>query len=336
MASNNPIVSQLAREALKAFPKQATNAIARGLFAKFPGVFHSVEHARTAVRRHRGAQGANGAKNPVAKRTKAESTQARDWASLLPKPQEAGWKWHELPTDVSRWLILADLHVPYHDVEFLRTALAHADGNCDGVLLLGDVLDCYQASSFCKDPRKVPIAREIDDARRLLDALALIDGVKRIVYKGGNHELRLEHYIWQHAPAICDVPGVTLQSWCELERRGVVWIPCQEPIRHHQLAILHGHEQGNRFSSPVNPARGLFLRMIECCLAGHEHRSSSHTETTLLGTVIATWSVGCGCNLHPEYRPLGHKWNHGFTYLRSGSEWEIENWKILDGKPKLC
>ncbi len=336
MASKNSIVGKLVRETLQQFPNEATRALAKRLLAKYPEVFHSEEQARGAVRNHRGELSHSTMKTPVGQRTKEQARKAMGWAAMLPEPSPTGWKWHELPPDVSRWLILADLHIPYHDAAFLRAALSHAAGNCDGVLLLGDAVDCYQLSSFSRDPRVRPMAGEIDDMNRFLDALAAVDGVKQIVWKGGNHELRVEHYIWQHAAQLTDVPGLTLQGWTKLKERGIPWIPCQEPIRHHQLAILHGHEQGNRFSSPVNPARGLFLRMIECCVAGHEHRSSSHTEVTLLGSVIATWSVGCGCDLHPLYRPLGNRWNHGFCYLNAGSEWSIENWKMLDGKPKLC
>lgn len=251
---------------------------------------------------------------------------------MLPEPEPTGWRWHDLPKGVKRWLIVADLHVPYHDPAAVEACLRHAEGNCDGVLVLGDGPDAYQLSHWMRDPRRRRFADEIRAWCQVLDAFKKVLRPKRFVWKAGNHEFRLERYLMAKAPELFDVEGFSWPAFCELKRRKIEWIEATHPIRHHALCLLHGHEWGNRFSSPVNPARGAFLKAHDCTLEAHGHRSSHHTERTLTGRDISCWSIGCLCNLNPEYRPLGNKWNHGFAYLTTGSEWRVDNMRIVQGE----
>lgn len=323
------------REYLKRNPDIATRTAAKALHSQYPDLFTSVETARCCIRRVRGAIGVAERRKICNRmdRTSEDAERCKRWGALIPDPDPTDWGWRELPGEVQRWLILADLHLPYHDKASLQAAVMHAEGNCDGVLLLGDVADFYGISSFQRDPRRRDLKGEIAMVLRFWDTLLALKP-KAIVYKGGNHEQRYERYCIQRAPELWPVIAkkLTLPVLLDLPQRGITWVRPQDPIRHHQLVILHGHEWGNRFSSPVNPARGAFLKAHECVIQGHEHRSSNHAETTVLGTTIRTWSVGCCCDLHPEYRPLGNKWDSGFAYLNSGSDWSIEQHGIIEGK----
>jgi hypothetical protein len=98
------------------------------------------------------------------------------------------------------------------------------------------------------------------------------------------------------------------------------------------LNLLHGHEWRGGFTSPVNPARGAYLRTRECVVIGHQHRTSEHTETTLRGTTVTCWSVGALCQMHPQYS-LCNLWNPGVATLDTGrGDWRIENYRIVDGE----
>jgi hypothetical protein len=48
-----------------------------------------------------------------------------------------------------------------------------------------------------------------------------------------------------------------------------------------ELPVLHGHEKGKGISSPVNQARGAFLRLLHTVLEGHGHRTSGHAESDM-------------------------------------------------------
>lgn len=322
--------SKYARRAIVEFPDAGTLTIAKGLHRRYPEVYPTVEQARAAVRWHRG-EGPGKRNRRATQRHKGQSEKALRWAAVLPQPDPIDWKWNDLPAGPERWLLIGDLHIPYHDLDNLTLTMQHANGNCDGVLILGDLPDCYALSKFGKDPRKRRFREELQATCQFLDALKQLRP-KNIVWKGGNHEMRLEHYLQQRAPDLFGMPGFDFPSFCNLADRGVEWVNPREPIRHHKLILLHGHEWGTRFSNPVNPARGAFLKAHECILQAHEHRSSNHVESTLTGVPIQCWSIGCLCNLHPEYHAMGHKWNAGFAYLNTGDSWSVENHSIIMGE----
>jgi len=84
-----------------------------------------------------------------------------------------------------------------------------------------------------------------------------------------------------------------------------------------KLNVIHGHEfnNGGMVSNPVNPARGYFLRGSGVHVIGsHYHQSSQHSQKNLEQNVTSTWSTGCLCDLHPDYRPA-NSWNHGFAIV---------------------
>ncbi len=98
------------------------------------------------------------------------------------------------------------------------------------------------------------------------------------------------------------------------------------------LNILHGHEFGGSVFSPVNIARGLFLKGKVSAMQGHNHQSSSHSESNMNGEITTTWSLGCLCELHPAYLPI-NKWNHGFAIVEiDGQNFEVRNKNIHKGK----
>ena len=98
------------------------------------------------------------------------------------------------------------------------------------------------------------------------------------------------------------------------------------------LNIIHGHEFGGSVFSPVNIARGLFLRGKVSAMQGHNHQSSEHSESNMNGELTTTWSLGCLCELHPAYLPI-NKWNHGFAIVDiDGQNFEVRNKRIHKGK----
>jgi predicted phosphodiesterase len=318
-------------------PDVASTTLARRLYKKHPELWPTENAANCAVRRLRGAHGAYNrecVKKLTSKRTKEEAKACGKWGALLPTPDPADFETHFLPAKVKRWLVCSDLHVPYHDLTAMVKMLAFAKREkVDGVLILGDGIDAYQLSSFQKDPRKRSIVKEVDAWGQVLDTFRKLVGKDgSIIWKGGNHEYRLERYLMAKAPELFGTPWLNWETMCELKRRGVQWIPSGHPIQHGQLLVVHGHEWGARFSSPVNPARGAFLRAHECTLEGHGHRTSHHTERTVFGREISCWSIGCLCTLTPEYRPLGNKWNHGFGILHAGHDWTFHNHRIIKGE----
>ena len=200
----------------------------------------------------------------------------------------------------------------------------------DTIIINGDFADCFEISFFEKEPDVIRFKDEIEMVKSfIIEMKAVFPGVK-IFYKFGNHEKRFETYMIKKAPELFGIEGFQLDSMFNLFGLGVNYIREDKIIDLSGLAILHGHEYKGGITSPANPARTTFLRTKSTALSAHNHQTSEHSEPTINGQIITTWSIGCMCNLHPKYMPQ-NKWNHGFAiYTRHDDGfWTIANKRII-------
>lgn len=320
-------------EYLNKYPKTPTQTIARMLTVDYPELFTKLSSARDLVRLYRGESIAS-KKMPVkiAMRTEEEKKQANGW-SKLPDSDYSKIKEFNLPKGNNRVLVLSDVHFPYQDNEALSIALQYGrDNNCNAILLNGDIMDCYQASRFTKDPRMRDLAGELESVREFLELLYTEFNCP-IYYKIGNHEERWENYLKTNAPALIGIEDFELQHVLRFGQFGVQLIKSKQLIRIGKLRVLHGHEFGMSVFSPVNVARGLYTRAKASSAIGHHHATSEHSEKDLDGEVVTTWSIGCLCGLSPDYLPF-NRWNHGFAFVvvDDNGDYEFRNLRIIEGK----
>lgn len=319
----NKLTGEVIVEYLKKFPSTASMTLAKKIYNENKELFTSVDHARTMIRSYRGKVGdrnRGAIKNIIPK-------------IELPKPDTKEWTPFIIPKSVTKLLILCDIHLPYHDLRALEVALEYGKKEgIDGILINGDLLDFYQLSRFDKDPRKRHLSGELDMARQFFDYLRQ-EFECPIYYKLGNHCERYEKYLSVKAPELLDIQEFRLEILLQLGEKRVTLIDDKRIIKHDSLDILHGHEFFGAPSQAVNPARGIFLKTMESCVIGHLHKSSSHTEMSMGGRLISTHSIGCLCDLTPEYARI-NKWNHGFAIneLHKGGGYSFHNKRILSGK----
>jgi hypothetical protein len=136
------------------------------------------------------------------------------------------------------------------------------------------------------------------------------------------------------APELLGVREFELKYLLGLDARGIDLITDKRIMKANDLNIVHGHEFGQSIFSPVNIARGLFLRGKVSAMQGHNHQTSSHTESDMNGNIVTTWSLGCLCELNPAYLPI-NKWNHGFCIINLHEDlvnYEVINYRIHKGK----
>ena len=321
-------ISEKAKELCEKFPSVSSKKLSRILREETEC---SLSAAITAIRRCRGLKTVN--KNKFLKNNSVEyKKESRIDFCKLPTPEVSKYKIHELPVHIKKWLVMSDVHIPYHDLKSLELAIDYGKKEkVDGVLLLGDIVDFYQLSSFMKDPLMRRPVEELDDTKEFLAYLREQLNPKEMWYKAGNHEARLEWYLMSKAPELFGLDCITLPELLDFNKYGVTHIPTFDAIRRGHLTLIHGHETGRGLMSPVNPARGLYMKAKACVIAGHEHRSSDHTEKTIMGETITCWSIGCLSTLTPTYRTINN-WNHGFAILYGGHEWAVENKRIINGK----
>lgn len=323
MAKNNKqITGELAKEYCKKFPTSATKEIARALITDHPEVFRNQEHARTMIRYYRGAIGAE------MRRTLATPIPR----VVIPKADtQADWKPYKI--EGFPIAICGDMHMPYHDEEAVGLFIDHCeDINPATIVLAGDCLDCYQLSRWAKNPKFRDFPAEVAMMKSFLRSLHEAFPKAKIVYKVGNHEERYERYLQDHAPALFGLDEITLQNLIGATEPWIDYVDNKRVMTAKKLNIIHGHEYVFAISNPVNPARGLYTRAKKNAMTFHFHQTSEHSETAINGDLATCWSVGCLCDLHPQYMPL-NKWNHGFADIcEDGDGFIVHNYRIFNGK----
>lgn len=325
---------QLAREFVEKFPRHSQRAVTNALLKTHPHVWDSWDACFSVVRRASGTKALNRGGNVKMDAPSERVIHAAGGIGeppAIPESKAKPWNPHDL--DGKRILVLSDVHVPYHDKEALRLALEWGKGRKpDVVLLNGDIADFYSISRFESDPAQRDFAGELQSVREFLRYIRSQFKGARVLYKLGNHEERWWHWMWRKAPELmgCDFMDFSAMTHCE--KHGVEVLGDQRIITVGKLSVLHGHEWRAGISTPVNPARGAFLKANECAMQGHLHRTSEHTETSISGRVITCWSTGCLCDLHPEYARV-NRWNHGFAEIEMhGGDFQVVNKRILHGK----
>jgi predicted phosphodiesterase len=229
-------------------------------------------------------------------------------------------------------LVLSDIHIPYHSIDALTCAFDYAkDEKPDAILLNGDTLDFFGLSRFAKDPKARSFAHELKTFKEFMDVLKNTFNAK-IYFKIGNHEERYFHFLWMKAHEIVGVEEFELENIIKSRAEGIEIIKDKRIMKAGDLNIIHGHEFGGSVFSPVNIARGLFLKGKVSAMQGHNHSTSEHTESNMNGEITTTWSLGCLCELHPAYLPI-NKWNWGMALIDiDGQNFEVRNKRIFKGK----
>lgn len=298
--------------------------LARIMYNENKSSFTSVQIARVNLMRIEGKGGAS--KNVIVKHV---AERVRN-PYKLPGSDEAVYEPYILKA--KKVLVIPDIHVPYHSITALTAMLDYAKKQKpDAVLLNGDTIDFFQLSRFVKEPGKRSFAHELQAFKELFEVIQKTFKC-RIYFKLGNHEERYNHYLWTKAGELDGVNEFRLEEIIKARAEGIEVIGDKRIIKVGELNILHGHEFGGSVFSPVNVARGLFLKAKVSALQGHNHQPSEHTESNMNGQLITTWSTGCLCELHPAYLPI-NKWAHGFAMVSTdGDKFEVDNKRIYKGK----
>jgi predicted phosphodiesterase len=300
-----------------------TLKLSRIIFKDNPLLFRDVEAVRLKLR---GIEGKSdnriGVRKVVPERPKNPYN--------LPQSDEAIYQPYDLKA--KRLLVLSDIHIPYHSIDALSCTFDYAKKEKpDAILLNGDTLDFFGLSRFAKDPKARSFAHELKAFKEFMDVLKKTFNAK-IYFKIGNHEERYFHFLWMKAHEIVGVEEFELENIIKSRAEGIEIIKDKRIMKAGDLNIIHGHEFGGSVFSPVNIARGLFLKGKVSAMQGHNHCTSSHVERDMNGGVVKTWSLGCLSELHPAYLPI-NKWNHGFAMVDiDGQNFNVRNFTINKGE----
>lgn len=233
--------------------------------------------------------------------------------------------------------LLYDIHIPYHDVNALNLALMQIEKEgCDAIALVGDALDCYSLSTFEKDAKKRKFKEELYAMRTFLHMLRERFPDAHLYYKEGNHEDRYWRYMRLKAPELIDIDAFSFQELLHLDKNNVHYIEGKSKSTFGKLNVFHGHEFPAGSGSPTSVSKSLYNKTKTDSVCGHHHQTSENQETNANGEIVMTYSVGCLCELSPDYMPF-NRWNQGFAIaelINKKGDYKFTNYRIHDGKIK--
>ena len=143
--------------------------------------------------------------------------------------------------------------------------------------------------------------------------------------------MRWERYLRVKAPIILDTEEFRLNVLLRLRELGIEWIENTQLVKAGKLNILHGNEY--KGGGGINVARTLWLRAGDNVIAGDKHKTQTGLKTKADKTIVGTWSVGCMCELNPDYMSF-NEWNLGFAHILISPDgnFEVKNYSIINGK----
>jgi len=231
-------------------------------------------------------------------------------------------------------VFVSDIHAPFHDEKAVKACLSFIKWwKPDTIIFLGDVVDFYAVSHFDKDPqRKLQLQDEIDSAIGILKKFSQLSPKSNKIFLKGNHEHRLQKFLWSKAAELSGLRMMNVPSLLELDRLKIKYEDTGKIIINNTI-IKHGNIV-RKFAS--YSAKGEFESCGVSGISGHTHRLGHYYHTHHGGEY--TWlECGCLCNMEAEYMEgKVANWQHGFGigfYKNHGSSrFNVNLIPIVNGK----
>lgn len=227
---------------------------------------------------------------------------------------------------IERVLIFSDTQIPNQDKGLFKAMFAFIkDFKPDLIVLNGDILDVTTLSTH-DFPTKLgyDFNDEIKIGNKFLDDLQKVAGKAnpevRYVFRGGNHEARVEKYLEKNASRLIglknneDEDVVSIPSLLRLKERGIAWIPYMGDKQELPGGVLLHH--GTRSSKNSGyTAMGYINDLGASSVTGHTHRLGLVFKT-LFDRVIFGMELGSTCETkHKSEYTKDPNWQKGFGVI---------------------
>jgi predicted phosphodiesterase len=237
-----------------------------------------------------------------------------------------------------RNLVIGDIHIPYQDDKAIKCVLDYSRKyKPDRIIINGDLIDFYTLSVFDKCPeRKDSLQDEIDKTKVFLNKLRR--GYKgEIVYLQGNHENRLQRFLWNN-PVLVSVNALSTENLFELKKNNIkevkvngdYWSAESGEYQIGDLTIQHGDGRLNGAKYSQNPGYAAFntLKMKggNNVVMGHTHRLAMLYNRVGDKSIVGV-EGGCLC------QTTRGNWQQGFVTFKSKGKltYDYEIHRIVNG-----
>ncbi len=199
----------------------------------------------------------------------------------------------------TKTLFIPDIHAPFQD-EIALNALKEFIKwfKPDDIIFLGDLIDFYAISHFVKDPERITkLQEELDQAQEVMaDILKTSKYKTNNYFVRGNHEARLQKYLWTQAKEISSLRSLQLERLMDFKKLGVKYI-AEGKFNYKGIIVKHGNIV-RKFSGYT--AKAEFEKTGISGISGHTHRLNIYRQSNEAGNF--TWiEAGCLSSLKQEY-----------------------------------
>lgn len=229
-------------------------------------------------------------------------------------------------------LFVPDIHAPFHDKKCLASLLLFIRFfKPKTIFIMGDLVDFYAISRFVRNPmRSLKLQEEIDSAHDILKQIRGASKEAKIIFIRGNHEYRLQKYLWSTAPELSGLRSLSVQDLLELKELNVEYIDSGR-YNFKGLIVKHGSIV-RKFSSYT--AKAELERHGKSGVSGHTHRAGVNYYTNDGGYHV-WFELGCMCKLNPEYMEgevpnWQQGWGVGY-FKNTAKRFQIEFIPFVDG-----
>lgn len=217
----------------------------------------------------------------------------------------------KISKDCYKVVCLNDIHIPKHDqvtVDLVTECIK--DIKPDELILNGDIIDCYQESTFLKDPGvKEYLQDECNTFYKIFSKIRRQNKDMVISYILGNHEARIKKEQWNH-PSFYGVYGLTIPSLLKFDKLKIDFYEKSRVINNFEFT--HGTKVSQH--SSFSAKNEFFNHGCKSGMMGHVHRMGIYHQT-VNGVVNSWYENGCLCDLNPDYIQGVANWQQGFSVI---------------------
>lgn len=212
-------------------------------------------------------------------------------------------------------LIGSDFHIPFQDNKAVDAFIDYAiETQPEVIVINGDLLDFYRLSKFTKAEGRNP-RQEIAEAKIILESLREGCPYTDIYYPIGNHESRLETYVFNKAP---DLESIIDSFYDLLECKRFKVQGCHRVVINNEIVLKHGDFVAQKAGQTA-------IKEMDSSYSsgatGHTHRLAKIIRR-INGKKFYWLETGCLCDLQPHYK-LQPDWTQGFGILK------IKDYKLV-------
>lgn len=151
---------------------------------------------------------------------------------------------------------------------------------------------------------------ELEDANRGLDEFDRLYPEARKIFIAGNHEQRLQRYIFDRCPALFNVVP-TVDNLLKLHQRGRwEYVPYGKHIRIGKMLFTHGT------LARAHTAAAMLVKYEHNVCFGHIHRIEEALKVNALGEAHVAFTPGwLGDEAQMDYIQDFANWVHGFAIV---------------------